>query len=316
MKKIRRIVRYIKRYPNYLFIVLLQRLAPILPDKLYLKLMFRLKMGYWMDFANPKTFQEKLQWLKLYNRKPEYTKMVDKFAVKEYVAQLLGEECIIPTLGVWDKFDDIDFDFLPNQFVLKTTHGGGNTGVVICKDKSTFDRNKAKSKLEKSLKSDIYVSFREWPYKNVKKQIIAEKFIEINGYQDLSDYKFFCFDGEPKYCQVIRDRNAIETIDFYDMHWNHIPLIGLNPILMGKSVLSFKNGTTQVGRPKELDLIIGICRVLTTGIPFSRVDLYIVDDKIYFGEITFFPASGFGCFEPMEWDAILGDLITLPNINR
>lgn len=312
MKKIRKIAHYIIDNPEYLLIILLTKVSLCVPDKLYLKLMFRLKMGYWMDFDNPKTFQEKLQWLKLYNRRPEYTQMVDKFAVKEYVANIIGKEYIIPTLGVWNKFDDIDFDSLPNQFVLKTTHSGGNTGVVVCKDKSTLDIELARKKLDRSLKQCIYKSLKEWPYKGVKHRIIAEEFIEFGSSDDIPDYKFYCFDGTPRYCQVIRDRNKKETIDFYDMDWNHIPLIGLNPVVIGKSVLSFQNGTTRVERPKNLESIIRICGALTTGIPFSRIDMYIVDDKIYFGEITFFPASGFGCFEPMEWDVILGDLITLP----
>ena len=152
----------IKKFLNYLtqpkklVIVILSRLSSIIPDKIYLKWRYKLEMGYKLNLDNPQTFNEKLQWLKLYNRKPEYTQMVDKFAAKEYVAKIIGEEYIIPTLGVWDKFDDIDFDKLPDQFVLKTTHGGGNTGVVICKYKSTFDKDLAKVRLERSLKSDIY----------------------------------------------------------------------------------------------------------------------------------------------------------------
>lgn len=286
---------------------ILVRIAPVIPDKTYLKWLFRLNMGRRLDLNNPQTFGEKMQWLKLYNRKPEYTQMVDKYEAKKYVANIIGEEYIIPTLGVWDKFDDIDFDKLPDQFVLKTTHGGGNTGVVICKDKSTLDKDTAKRKLNRSLKSDIYRTLKEWPYKDVKKRIIAEKFIDSEGHQDLPDYKFYCFNGEPAYCQVIRDRNTKETIDFYDMEWNHMPFVGLNPVA--------KNGLKSVMKPKHLSEMVNICQKLATGIPFSRIDLYLVNEKIYFGEITFFPASGLGEFTPKEWDFTIGSLIKLPNKN-
>lgn len=307
MNKIKKLIKYTLYSPSKLLLAVLTRVAPILPDKLCLKWRFRLQMGYKLDLKNPQTFSEKLQWLKLYNRKPEYTQMVDKFAVKEYVAKIIGEEYIIPTLGVWDKFDDIDFDKLPNQFVLKTTHGGGNTGVVICKDKSIFDKNKAKIRLEKSLKSDIYRSLKEWPYKNVKKRIIAEQYIENSQYQDLPDYKFYCFNGEPAYCQVIRDRNSKETIDFYDMEWNHMPFVGLNPVA--------KNGLIPVTRPEHLANMVNMCRQLAVGIPFSRIDWYVVNGKVHFGEITFFPASGLGEFTPKEWNYTIGSLIKLPNNN-
>ena len=286
-----------------------RRMAWLFPnDAFYLRLLYFAEMGKILHLKNPKTFNEKINWLKLYNRKPEYTKMVDKYAVKEYVAKKIGEEYIIPTLGVWDKPEDIDWDSLPNQFVLKTTHGGGGCGVVICKDKSKFDKTSAIIKLKESMASDIYSGFREWPYKDVPKRIIAEKFMapeKSPAPNDLPDYKFFCFNGEPKYCQVIRDRHTKETIDFYDMDWNHMPFVGLNPVA--------RNGLTPVVRPQKLDEMKDICRKLAKGIPFVRVDLYVIDDKKYFGEITFFPASGIGKFSPEEWNGKLGDLLTLPN---
>ena len=304
MIKIKKLIRYILYSPSKLLLAILTRVASIIPDKQYLKWRFRLQMGYKLDLDNPQTFSEKLQWLKLYNRKPEYTQMVDKFAAKEYVAKIIGEEYIIPTLGVWDKFDDIDFDKLPDQFVLKTTHGGGNTGVVICKDKSTLDKDTAKRKLNRSLKSDIYRTLKEWPYKNVKKRIVAEQFIDSEGHLDLPDYKFYCFDGEPKYCQVIRDRNTKETIDFYDMEWNHMPFVGLNPVA--------KNGLIPVTKPEHLANMVNMCRQLAAGIPFSRIDWYVVNGKVHFGEITFFPASGLGKFRPDEWNYKFGEWIELP----
>lgn len=285
-----------------------KNLLRFLPDKLYLSLRYRFQIGHWIDWKNPKTFTEKIQWLKVYNRKPEYTTMVDKYAVKQYVADRIGEEYIIPTLGIWDKPEDIDWESLPNQFVLKTTHGGGGGGVVICKDKATFDKQSAIAKLNDSLVSDIYLSLREWPYKNVQKRIIAEKFmapVKNPIPTDLSDYKFFCFNGEPKYCQVIRDRYSKETIDFYDMEWNHQEFVGLNPVA--------RNGLAPVAPPKHLNEMIQICKKLAKDIPFVRVDLYVIDEKQYFGELTFYPASGIGTFNLDVWNGRLGDLLTLPN---
>ncbi|MBO7219616.1 MAG: hypothetical protein J6V21_00305 [Alistipes sp.] len=304
---------YLFHRPANLIIALLMRIAPIMPDKLYLKWLFRLNMGYCLNLDNPKTFSEKIQWLKLYNRKPEYTQMVDKFAVKEYVAKCIGKEFIIPTLGVWDKFEDIDFDALPNQFVLKTTHGGGSGGVVLCRDKSKFDVQAAKIKFNKSLRQCIYKNLKEWPYKNVPRRIIAEEFIADKGHDDLTDYKFYCFNGEPKYCQVIRDRNTIETIDFYDMKWNHMPFVGLVPVKKRTTDLVLANGNNPVPKPMCLGDMAIVCRKLSRDLPFSRIDLYVVDHKIYFGEITFFPASGFGEFTPAEWNNKLGDLLELDN---
>ncbi len=279
-----------------------------LPDKTYLQLLYRFKMGHRLDLNHPKTFTEKIQWLKLYNRRPEYTLMVDKYAVKKYVADIIGEKYIIPTLGVWDKPEDIDWDALPNEFVLKTTHGGGSGGVVICKDKKTFDRNKAILTLRDSMNSDIYRSLREWPYKDVKKRVLAEKYMAPkdmvnNPIYDLSDYKFFCFNGEPKYCQVIRDRHSKESIDFYDMNWRHQEFVGLNPIA--------SNGINPVPQPLLLDDMICICNKLSKNMKFVRIDMYVIDNRIYFGEITFYPASGMGLFNPDKWNEELGNLISL-----
>lgn len=279
-----------------------------LPDKLYISLRYRCQMGYWVNWKHPKTFTEKLQWLKVYNHRPEYTMMVDKYTVKQYVADCIGWQHIIPTLGVWDKAEDINWDTLPKQFVLKTTHGGGSGGVVLCKDKMTFDKNVAIVKLNKSMSSDIYSALREWPYKNVKRQVIAEKFMIPNDKlndptYDLTDYKFFCFNGVPKFCQVIRDRHTCESIDFYDMAWNHQGFVGLNPVA--------RNGLTPVARPEHFDEMKGICKTLSANIPFLRVDLYEINGDVYFGELTFYPASGFGHFTPPEWNKRLGELIQL-----
>lgn len=280
-----------------------------LPDRLYLSLRYRCLMGHWINWKHPRTFTEKLQWLKVYDYKPEYTRMVDKLAAKDYVAERIGKDYVIPTLGVWNRVEDIDWDELPNQFVLKTTHGGGGCGVVVCTDKLKLDKSKAIEKLSVSMRTNAGKTYRERPYLNVPRKIIAEKYMaerKHNGNMidfDLPDYKFFCFNGEPRYCQVIRDRHYKETIDFYDMEWNHMPFVGLNP--------DASNGTIPVEKPLHINTMIEICRKLSLGMKFSRIDLYVIDDKEYFGEITLYPAAGFGKFTPTEWNERLGDLINL-----
>ncbi len=302
-------IKYYYDHPNLIFVALLTKSNRFFPDKLYLKMLYFFYMGKRLNLRNPKTFTEKIQWLKLYDFKLEYTQMVDKLAAKDYVAERIGQEYIIPTLGVWDRVEDIDWDSLPNQFVLKTTHGGGGCGVVVCSDKASFDKAKAIKRLEASMRINAGQTFREKPYLNVPRKIIAEKFMAVHKPKlndkvaDLPDYKFFCFNGEPYYCQVIRDRHSKETIDFYDMEWNHMPFVGLNPVA--------KNGITPVARPVHLETMKYICRKLSKDIKFSRIDLYVINDKEYFGEITFYPAAGFGEFTPANWNERLGDLINL-----
>lgn len=281
-----------------------------IPDEPWLKLLYRIKNGYWMDFKHPKTFNEKLQWLKVYGFRPEYTQMVDKHGVKEYVTKKIGAEYVIPTLGVWDRPEDVNWEDLPKEFVLKTTTGGGSFGVWIVKDKDTFDREQFVKevyarypKIGKPHKKRVG-AFREHPYDDVHERIIAEQLMkEDNVIKDLQDYKFYCFNGEPHYCQVIRDRSTQETIDFYDMDWNHMSFVGLNP--------ECKNGTTPVPCPVNLENMKRVCRELAKDIPFARIDLYEVNGKEYFGEITLYPAGGFGTFTPSEWNMKLGDLLKL-----
>lgn len=308
MSKIQTALQMLKSDRSTFMAAIIQNFFGWLPDKTYLQLLYRFKMSHKLDLNHPKTFTEKIQWLKLYNRRPEYTLMVDKFAVKKYVTDIIGEKYVIPTLGVWDKLEDIDWDALPNEFVLKTTHGGGSGGVVICKDKKTFDRNKAILTLRDSMNSDIYRRLREWPYKDVKKRVLAEKYMVPkdmvnNPIYELSDYKFFCFNGEPKYCQVIRDRHNKESIDFYDMNWRHQEFVGLNP--------AASNGINPVPQPLLLDDMICICHKLSKNMKFVRIDMYVIDNRIYFGEITFYPASGMGLFNPDKWNEELGNLISL-----
>ena len=275
-----------------------------LPDKPYLKLRFRASMGKKLNLKNPQTFNEKLQWLKLNDRKPEYTMMVDKYESKKYVANIIGEEYIIPTLGVWDKFDDIDFDKLPDKFVLKCTHDSG--GLVICKDKSKFDKRTAKLKIEKSLKHDYFKWGREWPYKNVKPRIIAEQYMEDSALHELRDYKFFCFNGVADCVMVCVGRSTGNTkFYFYNKEWK---LCRYN--VLGKSII----GNGDVKRPNNISDMFAIVEQLSQKIPFSRIDLYNVNQKIYFGEITFFPDSGFDPNLMPETDFYFGSKLNLKEV--
>lgn len=272
-----------------------------LPDEPFLKLRYRIEMGKKLNLKNPQTFNEKLQWLKLYDRKPEYTKMVDKYEVRKYIAEKIGEEYLIPLLGVWDSFDEIDFDKLPNQFVLKCTHDSG--GLVICKDKSQLDIAAAKKKIEKCLKRNFYYITREWPYKNVKPRIIAEKYMVTEDGQEIKDFKVHNFNGKPEFILVCDGRFSPEglTEDFYDTSWKH----------MNISRLDIPNKQEHHPKPQTLEKMIELSESLAKSIPFVRTDFYEVSDKIYFGEITFFPASGLKGFVPMEWDYKWGKLIKL-----
>lgn len=313
MSKLRSFFRHLFNNPSYIINALLVRYGQFLPDKPYLSLRYRCHMGHWMSWKHPKTFTEKIQWLKVYDFKPWYTQLVDKLAVKEYVAERIGKEYVIPTFAVWNSVSDINWDSLPLKFVLKTTHGGGGGGVVVCRDKYSFNKEKAIEKLKLSMRTNAGYSFREKPYIRVPRKIIAERLMEeYDSYgrpigKDLPDYKFFCFDGEPQYCQVIRDRHTKETIDFYDMEWKHMPFVGLNPY----DTDGARNGSSPVEKPQHLELLKSICRKLSKNLKFSRIDLYVIDNKEYFGEITFYPASGFGFFDPSDWDKKLGDLIDL-----
>ena len=277
-----------------------------IPDTLYLQILYILMTGKRLHLDKPITFSEKLQWLKLYDRQPKYTVMVDKYSVKDLVSGIIGKKYLIPTLGVWNRPETIDFNQLPQQFVLKTTHGGGGS-VVICKDKDQLDKENVVKKLHKELKRNIYDDYREWPYKRVRRRIIAELYIENqdNSNKNLTDYKFYCFNGVPKYCQVIKNRRSKETIDFFDMEWLHQEFYGLNPKARPAESVPVK--------PKHFEKMKEIARKLSTGLVFSRIDLYDTIDGPLFGEITFYPASGMGTFTPNKYNYILGEMINLPS---
>ncbi len=291
--------KYILNPKLIVFWILVKLPWLIRSDRLFLKLKYYINFEKWPDLENPHTFSEKMQWLKLHDHNPEHTKMVDKVDAKMYVSERIGEEYIIPTLAVYDNTDEIDFEALPNQFVLKCTHDSG--GVVICSDKSKLDKKVAIKKLKKGLKRNFFWQTREWPYKNVKPRIIAEQYIEpCTVTKDLPDYKFFCFNGEPEYCQVISDRRTNMCIDFFDKEWNHQPF-------HEPRIFPFSN--RKIDKPLKYTEMLELARKLSCSKSFLRVDFYEVQDKIYFGELTFYPTSGMGGFCPDEWDHKFGALI-------
>ena len=272
-----------------------------MPDKEYLQRKFRAKLGTSLNLDCPQTFNEKLQWLKIYNRKPEYTVMVDKYKVRDYIAQMLGEEYLIPLLGVWDDPEDIDFDALPNRFVLKCNHNSGS-GMCICKDKSKLNIAKVKAGLRKGLKQDYYLTGREWPYKDVPRKIIAEKYME-DASGDLKDYKFYCFNGEMKFVMINSDRNTSRPTraDYFDRYFNWLDF-----------TWGYSHAEVHPQMPERFEEMVAIANKLAKGLPHIRVDLYECNGKIYFGELTFFDGSGFDKIEPLEWDFKIGKMLELP----
>lgn len=277
---------------------IIRKVLRILPDSIYIRMMFRKNIGYWPDLNNPQSFNEKLQWLKLHNRKPEFTDWVDKIKVKKYVAGIIGDEYIIPTLQVWDNVDDIDIATLPNQFVLKCNHD--SYSAVVCNDKSTLDVRKTLAFMKKHLKNNFYWYGREWPYKNVEAKVFAEKYISDESNNGLNDYKILCFNGVAKYIEVHKDRfGELHTQDLYDRDWH------LTSITQGPTSKKLEP------KPRHLEKMIEFSETLSQNIPHLRVDWYIADDRLYFGEITFFDGSGFARFDNMEDDMMLGSLITL-----
>lgn len=299
LKKIKRFIVDKKVRFNYLSKL---GIFDTMNDKDLLKKKFLIMLGYDLNLENPITFNEKIQWLKIYDRNPEYIKMVDKYNVKKYVASVIGEKYIIPTIASWDNVDDIDWNNLPNQFVLKVTHDSG--GVVICKNKNFFDINKAISILKKSIKRDYYMLHREWPYKNVVRRVIAEKYMSEES-EELIDYKFMCFNGICKCIFTCTDRYSRDglKVTFYDTKWNILPF--------ERHYNSLKKPEKK---PDRLDEMIRLAEILSNDIPFVRVDFYIINNEIFFGEMTFYPGSGFEEFTPFKWDKILGSWIDLSKI--
>lgn len=282
-----------------------------MPDKQFLKMAYKINMGQELNLDKPYTFNEKLQWLKLYNRRQIYTMMVDKYKVREYIKEKLGDDYLIPLLGVWDDPNDINFDMLPNQFVLKCNHNSG-LGMCICKDKSKLDIKRVKKELKKGLKQDYYLTYREWPYKDVPRKIICEKYMmdetEMNLKEEdreLTDYKFFCFNGKPRFMYISHDNSANATTDFFDMNFNRLNMRMKDP-----------NSDIIPSKPAEFDALKSIAEKLSFGIPFVRVDMYVINGQIYFGELTFFHNAGFNRIHPKEWEKTLGDWIDISLIQE
>ena len=280
----------------------LNRLVYVLPDKWYLFFRFKNRVGYWPHLNHPRTFNEKLPWLKLHDKRSEYTQMVDKVDAKKYVASIIGDKYIIPTLGVWNSVDEIEWDKLPNQFVIKVSSDSG--GIVVCKDKQTLDIKKTKEKLTNGWGKNYYVHNKEYPYRDLTPRIIAEEYKEDESGYELRDYKIFCFNGEPKILFVASDRQKAgedTKFDFFDLNWNHLPFTNGHP-----------NSKEHIAKPKNFEEMLEIAKKLSVGIPQVRIDLYNCNGQIYFGEITFFHWSGMTAFDPIEWDFKLGKMIKLP----
>ncbi|MDD4369907.1 MAG: ATP-grasp fold amidoligase family protein [Anaerostipes sp.] len=292
----------IKQNPWHIFLSLASRnLLDWLPDKQYLELMYRGSTGKKLNLKDPKSYNEKIQWLKLNDRKSYYTKLVDKYEVKKWVKEKIGKEYVIPTYGVWDSFDDIDFSKLPNQFVLKCTHDSG--GLVIVKDKTQLEYEKARTKIEKCLNYNFYKYGREWPYKNVKPRIIAEQYMEDIVTGELRDYKYFAFNGECKAMFIATERQSLNSetrFDFFDMEGKYLPIVNIHP-----------NADTPPQLPVNFELMKELACKLSMGLSQIRVDFYEVNGKVYFGELTFAHGTGFEPFYPDSWDYTFGSWIDL-----
>lgn len=305
MRTLLRRTKHLFTQPKTSFEAFIVLTKSIWPDKLYISLLYWLKMGKRINWKHPQSFNEKLQWLKIYNRRPEYIKMVDKVKAKEYIATILGKEYIIPTLGVWDDPDKIDFDSLPNRFVLKCNHNSG-LGMYICKDKAKMNVANIKEGLCRGIKEDYFLSNREWPYKNVPRRILAEKFIDpIPGEEDLPDYKFFCFNGKVKCFKIDFNRQIDHHANYYDREGRLLPFGEADFPPQPDKVINMPNTITRM---------IELAEIIAKDQLFIRVDFYDHQGEILFGEMTFFPASGFGKFTSEEWNYKLGEWLSLPTL--
>lgn len=297
MKSKDEIIRYLWRKISKL------GLLNFVPDKAFVKLEYRIKLGKKLDLELPQRYNEKIQWLKLYDHNPKYTKLVDKYEVREYVRNLIGEEYLIPAYGVYDTFDDIDFDQLPNEFVLKPTHTSGD--VFLCKDKSKIDMTRLRKEVNSWMGKNYFYYHREWPYKNIKPRIVCEKFMSEDADSRIKDYKFFCFNGKSEMMFVASDRGTDTKFDFYDMDFTHLNVKQHYP----------KSPSAMV-KPANYEEMITLTQTLAKDFPHVRIDLYSINGKIYFGEFTFYHFSGFEEFEPDSFDYDLGSKIQLPKAAR
>ena len=282
----------------------IKKCAYVLPDKVYLSLRYFLTFRRFPDWENPKSYNEKVQWLKVYDRDPRYGQMVDKAAVKDLVSRLIGPEYVIPTLGVWDRPEDVDFDALPDRFVLKCTHDSGS--VVLCPDKEKLNREEAMQVLRRGMALDYFKEYREWPYRDVPRRILAEAYLTDETGAAPSDYKVMCFQGEPKLVILHQGRFGKHTMDFYDTDWNRMSITRVGQA----------RSETDAPRPDCLEKMLELSGVLSRGIPHLRVDWYICGGKLYLGELTFYNNSGFGPFVDPRDDELLGSWIRLPERNN
>ena len=287
--------------------LILKKSLRFLPDKLYIKIYYRLRVGKKLNLSNPITLNEKLQWLKFNYRFPLQSIVSDKLLVRDYVSKKIGSSYLIPLIGSWDSFDDISFKDFPKQFVLKCNHDSG--GLVVCTDKKDFNMKKAKKKIEKSLKSNFYYIGREYQYRNIKPKIICEEFISDNGNIPM-DYKIYCFNGKPDVILVCKDRFSNHSHKasylYFDQEWNFIPL--------NKGDENLQN--VDVPKPKNLDIMLQIAKKLSQDFIFARIDLYNINGKIYFGEVTLSPNSGFDADITYETDLLFGNKLVIPYWNE
>lgn len=300
---IKKIVYYLKHPNEALLRIVNLKIFRKLNDKTYLKIRYRIITGKKLNLDNPVTFNEKLQWLKLHDRNPKYTKLVDKIAVREYIKEIIGEEYLIPIIGVYNTFDEIDFSKLPNQFVMKCNHDSG--GLVICKDKKQLDYERAKTKINESLDRNYYYWGREWPYKNIKPKILIEEYMEDKKEKELIDYKIMCFNGKPQLSFTCSERYKEGLkVTFFDLDWNKLPFERHYPASKRK-----------IKKPQNYEKMLELSEKLSKDIPFVRVDWYEINGHLYFGELTFYPGNGVEEFNPEEWDKKLGDLVHLPKVD-
>lgn len=271
-------------------------------DEKFIRRVYKANRGKTLNLENPATFNEKLQWMKLYDRNPIYVVTSDKYAVRDYVKNKIGEKYLVPLLGVWDSPDEINFDLLPEQFVLKCNHNSG-TGMCICRDKSKLDIEKTKKNLQKGLKENFFLSCREWQYKDIKRKIIAEKYLTDGIHKDLMGYKIYCFNGKPEIVSIQSNNDAYMTgVSFLDTEWNKLPFYRTDHLPL-KEIPE---------KPNNLNELLEISKKLSEDFTFVRVDLYDLNGKIYFSELTLEPCGGFNPFVPEEWDLKLGNMLKLP----
>ncbi len=287
-------IKGIKRILGKNLIALFYRSLFFLSDEAYIRLIYRLRMGKRLNLDNPVTFTEKLQWLKLNDHNPLYTKIADKLAVRDYIKERVGEEHVVPVLGVYSSFDEIDFSSLPSRFVLKTTHDSGSW--VICSDKSSFDYSSARKILTRSLKRNYYRTTREWQYRDIEPKIVAEEFLG----ERIDDYKFFCFNGEPKFMYIEKETEEHPSQAIFDMEFCRLPFSMDDDV----SLSAFE-------KPVFFDEMKRIAGVLSSGIPFIRVDMYYIGGRILVGELTFYHYGGYIPFNPPEWDRTIGGYLKI-----